>query len=74
MCVELAVIQEENVVFDHVEFDFAGTICPGLPMPLEKKRALLLISDNNISKKKDANVHVKLTYFYFLEKDRKLIR
>ena len=32
---------------------------------------LLLVSYNNILKKKDANVQVKLKFFYFLEKDRK---
>ena len=32
---------------------------------------MLLISFDIILKKEDANVQVKLTYFYFLEKGRK---
>ena len=75
MCIGLAVPRGEDVVFDHVVFAFAGTSVQVSPTRLEKTCLdLPLISYNNILKKKDINVQVKLTSFYFLEKDRKTLK
>ena len=50
---------------------FCRYYCPGLPTWLKICLDLFLISCDNILKKKDVNVQVKLTSFPFLEKDRK---
>ena len=48
--------------------------CPGFPTLLKNTCLdLLLISCDNILKKKDVNVHGKLASFYFPEKDRKFV-
>ena len=62
----------EDVVFDHVVFAFAGTSVQASPRGWKTCVDLLLISCDNILKKKDINVQIKLTSFYFLKKDRKL--
>ena len=71
MCIGLVVPRGQDVVFDRAVFTFAGTSAQ-LPHVVEKKHVLdlLIISYHNILKKKDANVEVKLTSFYFLEKVR----
>ena len=61
-------------VFDQVVFALQVLVyyCPGLPTWFEKTCSdLLLISYDNILKKKHINVQVKLSSFYFTEKDRK---
>ena len=60
----------EGVRFDHV-FAFAGILVSRPPHVVGKTYLdLLLISYDKILKKKDANVQVNLTSFYFLEEDR----
>ena len=59
-------------MFDHVVFAFTGTSAQASPRGWRKTYLdLLLISYNNILKKKDANMQVKLISFYFLEKEKK---
>ena len=63
---------EEDVLFDHVVFASTGTSAQASPRGWRKTYLdLLLISYNNILKKKDANMQVKLISFYFLEKEKK---
>ena len=50
---------------------FAGTSVQSPHVVGKTCLDLLLISYNNILKKKDGHVQGKLTSFYFLEKDRK---
>ena len=52
-------------------FAFTGTSVQASPRGWKKHVILLLINYDNILKKKDANVQIKLTSFYILEKDRK---
>ena len=59
-------------MLDHVVFAFVGTSVQASPRGLEKTCLdLLLVSYNNVLKEKNVNVQVKLTSFYFLEKNRK---
>ena len=70
--VSIVVPRREDVVSDHVAFDFTSTSVGASLRGLKKTCLdLLSISYDNILKKKDANAQVKLTFFYFLEKDRK---
>ena len=54
-------------MFDHVVFAFTGTSAQVSPLGWRKQYY------NNILKKKDANMQLKLIYFYFLEKEKKTL-
>ena len=69
MLIGLVVPLWNDVGFDHVVFAFTGTTIQASPCGWKKRLDLLLISYSNIFNKKVANVQVKLTSLYLLEKD-----